>query len=79
MTFFSLIGALVFLAVGIVELALVNRIVYPALRWRYEQAKTTQSQGIAPSRIMTLVKIQSLIAMPVIGLFFGDRMKAILG
>ena len=79
MTFYSLIGALVFLVLGIIELAVANRMLYPALRWRHEKAKTTQSQGIEPNRIMALVKIQSLIIMPVIGLFLGDRMKAMFG
>ena len=75
----SLIGALVFLALGVLELAVLNRTLYPALRWRYEAAKTTQSQGIEPNRIMALVKIQSLIVMPLIGLLLGERMKAIFG
>jgi hypothetical protein len=79
MNFYSLIGAVIFLAIGVLELAVLNRTLYPVLRWRHEKAKTTQSQGIEPNRIMTLVKIQSLIIMPVIGLFVGDRMKAMFG
>jgi hypothetical protein len=79
MTFYSLIGALLFLVLGIVELAVIYRVLYPALRWRYEKAKTTQTQGIEPNRIMTLFRIQSLIVMPLLGLFLGDRMKAIFG
>jgi hypothetical protein len=79
MSFAGLIGALLFLAIGIAELAFVNRSVYPSLRWRYERAKTTQTQGLAPSTIMALVKVQSLILLPVIGLILGDRMIAISG
>jgi len=79
MTFYSLIGALLFLVLGIVELAVIYRVLYPVLRWRYEKAKTTQTQGVEPNRIMTLVRIQSLIIMPLLGLFLGDRMKAIFG
>ena len=79
MTFYSLIGALLFLVLGLVELAVIYRVLYPALRWRYEKAKTTQTQGIEPNRIMTLFRIQSLIVMPLLGLFLGDRMKAIFG
>jgi len=79
MTFYSLIGALLFLVLGIVELAVIYRVLYPALRWRYEKAKTTQTQGIEPNRIMTLFRIQSLTVMPLLGLFLGDRMKAIFG
>ena len=79
MSFAGLIGALLFLSIGIAELALVNRSVYPALRWRYERAKTTQSQGVRPSTIMALVKIQSLILLPLAGLLLGDRVKSMFG
>jgi hypothetical protein len=79
MSFAGLIGALVFLAIGIAELAFVNRSVYPSLRWRYEKAKTTQSQGLRPSTVMALVKVQSLILLPLIGLILGDRMISISG
>ena len=75
MSFAGLIGALVFLVIGLAELAFVNRSVYPALRWRYEKAKVTQQQGLAPSTIMALVKVQSLILLPFIGLVIGDRMS----
>ncbi len=79
MTIYGLIGAVVFLALGLLELAVVNRSLYPGLRWRYEQAKTTQEQGLSPRTIMLFVKIQSLILMPLIGLFLGERMKGIFG
>lgn len=69
------IGALVFLVIGIAELALVNHSLYPALRWRYEKAKLTQSQGVKPSTIMALVKFQSLVLLPVVGFVLGSRMK----
>ena len=79
MSFYGLIGAVVFLVLGLIELAVVNRVVYPALRWRYEKDKTTQSQGLAPGRVMALLKFQSLIVLPLLGLFLGDRLKAIFG
>ncbi len=79
MSFAGLIGALLFLAIGIAELAFVNRSVYPSLRWRHERAKTTQSQGVRPSTIMALVKVQSLILLPLAGLILGDRMKTMFG
>ena len=79
MNFSNLIVALIFLGVGIVELALINRSVYPMLRWRHEKAKLTQEQGIDPSKIMLLVKFQSLILMPILGFLLGDRIKSIFG
>jgi hypothetical protein len=79
MSIAGLIGGLVFLVLGFIELAVMNRSLFPVLRWRYEKAKTTQQQGISPSTIMLLVKVQSLILMPLIGLFVGERMKSIFG
>jgi hypothetical protein len=73
------VGALVFLAIGIAEVALVNRSVYPSLRWRYEKAKTTQSQGMSPATIIALVKFQSLVLMPLFGFLLGDRLKTLFG
>ena len=71
----GIVGALVFTGLGLAEVALVNRSVYPSLRWRYEKAKTTQSQGVSPATIMALVKLQSLVLLPVVGFLLGNRMK----
>ena len=75
----GVIGALLFLSLGLAEVALFNRSVYPSLRWRFERAKTTQSQGVSPSTIMALVKFQGLVLMPVVGFLVGDRMKSLFG
>lgn len=71
----GIVGALVFTGLGLAEVALVNRSVYPSLRWRYEKAKTTQSQVVSPATIMALVKFQSLVLLPVLGFLLGNRMK----
>jgi membrane protein YdbS with pleckstrin-like domain len=76
---YSLLGALIFLVLGIVELVFIRRAIYPALRWRYEVAKTTQSQGLDPARVMSLVRFQSLVLMPLLGLMLGGPIKSILG
>lgn len=75
----GVIGALLFLSLGLAEVALFNRSVYPSLRSRFERAKTTQSQGVSPSTIMALVKFQGLVLMPVVGFLIGDRMKFLFG
>ena len=75
----GMIGALLFLSLGLAEVALFNRSVYPSLRWRFERAKTTQAQGVSPSTIMALVKFQGLVLMPVVGFLVGDRMKSLFG
>ncbi len=79
MSFAALTGALVFLVLGLIELAVVKRAFYPAFRWRYEAAKVTQSQGLKPSTLMALVKFQSLILMPVAGYLLGGRMTSMSG
>ena len=79
MSFYNLVGAAVFLGLGILMLALANRALYPALRWRYESAKVTQSQGLDPKWLMTALKVLSLVGMPLLGLYFGESMKRILG
>lgn len=76
---YGLLGALIFLILGIMELIVVQRVIYPMLRWRYEAAKTTQTQGMDPGRVMFLLRVQSLIFMPVIGLFFGGSLKSMFG
>jgi hypothetical protein len=70
---YSPLGAFVFLVLGIIELKIVQRTIYPTLRWRYEEAKVTGTQGMDPARIMSLVKLQSLVLMPVVGLLLGNR------
>ena len=76
---YSPIGALVFLVLGFIELKIVQRTIYPTLRWRYEEAKVTASQGMNPARIMVLVKLQCLVLMPILGLLFGNRFGAMFG
>ena len=76
---YSPLGAFIFLVLGFVELRLIQRLVYPNLRWRYEEAKVTASQGIDPRRIMGLVKLQSLVLMPIVGLLFGDKFRTMFG
>jgi hypothetical protein len=77
--FDALMGALIFLAAGIIELALIQRYVYPALRARHERAKLTGSQGSDPARILTLLRIQSLIFLPILGFVLGGRFRAMIG
>ncbi len=76
---YSPLGAFVFLVLGLIELKIVQRTIYPTLRWRYEEAKVTGSQGMNPARIMSLVKLQSLVLMPVLGLFLGNRFGSMFG
>ena len=71
--------AFVFLVIGFIELMVVQIMVYPVLRTRFEAAKVTASQGMDPLRIMNLVKVQSLLLMPVAGFFLGNHLQKVLG
>ena len=74
-----IISAFIFLIIGFIELMIVQTMVYPTLRWRFEKAKVTASQGMDPIRIMNFVKIQSLLLMPVIGYFMGNYFQKMAG
>ena len=77
---YSLLGALVMLVIGVIDLALVQKLVYPRLRWRFEQAKTTQTQGLDPNRFMLMMRTISLVILPLIGLMFlGGPLQAMFG
>jgi hypothetical protein len=70
----SLVGMMVFLLAGVVELYLVQTAVYPAMRERYEAAKVTGASATNPGWMMNLFRVQCLIALPVLGLTFGKTM-----
>ena len=74
----GLIGALGFLVLGVVELVVAQRTLYPVLRWRHERAKLTQTQGIEPNRVMTLIRFQSLVILPLAGFLLADRLKEMM-
>ena len=69
--FAGLLYALVFLTLGVAELVVVQRFVYPALRWRYEEAKLTGSQGLDPRTVMLALRVQSLLLLPLVGFLLG--------
>ena len=74
-----IISAFIFLIIGFIELMIVQTMIYPTLRWRFEKAKVTASQGMDPTRIMNFVKIQSLLLMPVVGYFMGNYFQKMAG
>ena len=69
---YSLIGGLVMLIIGVVDLGMMRTAVYPALRRRHEDAKVTGRQGIEPNVIMAVFKVVNLVVFPAVGLLFGD-------
>ncbi|WP_137391348.1 hypothetical protein [Rhodoligotrophos defluvii] len=71
-TVYSFIYGFLFLWLGLLEYAAVNRLIYPRLRWRYEQTKVTGTHGINPSVLLTVAKLIGLVAMPVLGFYLGS-------
>jgi hypothetical protein len=72
LTVFSLLGGVAMLMVGLASYGVLRRILYPALRWRYERMKAYGRRGIEPNVWMELLKAVHLVALPVVGLLFGD-------
>jgi hypothetical protein len=77
--FDGFVGGFLFLLAGIAELAVLQSFVFPALRWRHEEAKVTGKQGRDPAYLINALRFQSLALMPVLGFLAGTRYKAIFG
>jgi hypothetical protein len=67
----SLVGLIVFAMIGVVELWLIQTMVYPAMRQRFETAKVTGASATNPGWVMNLFRFQCLVALPLIGLLYG--------
>jgi hypothetical protein len=72
LTVFGLLGGVVMLMVGLASYGVLRRMLYPALRWRYERMKAYGRRGIEPNVWMEVLKVVNLLALPAIGLLFGD-------
>jgi len=69
---YSLIGALIFLALGVIGLAIYQRFIYPLLSARYERAKVTATQKRDPVRVTRIVYLLGLLVFPVLGFLLGS-------
>ena len=76
---YNLFGALVFLVIGLVDIMFIQRMVYPQMRRRYEEAKVTGSQGRDPALFMNGIRFFSLVVLPVVGFMMGDSFEAMFG
>ena len=70
-SFGNVLGALIFLILGMLALALFKRFVYPLMSAKYERAKVTASQGKDPARLTRIVYLVSLLFLPVLGFLLG--------
>ncbi len=78
MTMASMLGAFLFLVLGVVEYFVFVRVVYPTMSNRHEQQKVTLEQGTSPKLVAELVRLQSLVVLPIIGYFLGGPIVAAL-
>jgi hypothetical protein len=76
---YNLFGALVFMVIGLIDIMFVQRMVYPQMRQRYEEAKVTGSQGRDPALFMNGIRFFSLVVLPVLGFMMGDTFEAMFG
>jgi len=76
---YNLFGALVFLVIGLIDIMFIQRMVYPQMRQRYEEAKVTGSQGRDPALFMNGIRFFSLVVLPVLGFMMGDTFEAMFG
>ncbi len=76
---YNLLGALVFLVIGLVDIMFIQRMVYPQMRKRHEEAKVTGTQGRDPALFMNGIRFFSLVLLPVVGFMLGDSFEAMFG
>jgi hypothetical protein len=70
----SILIGLAAAVVGFLEVIIADRLVYPAVRKRHELRKVTGRQGTDPAIVMQILKVQSLVLLPILGLLFGEHM-----
>jgi hypothetical protein len=68
----SFLGAFMFLVLGLVVQAVLQRLVYPLLSERHERAKYMGRQTADPSRIMLAMRIVNFLLLPALGLLAGN-------
>ncbi len=60
------------LVLGFLEVLVADRVIYPSVRRRHELKKVTGRHGIDPTSVMHVVRFQSLVVLPVLGVLFGE-------
>ena len=70
-SFNNVVGALVFLVLGVICLALYQRFIQPVLSARYERAKVTATQKRDPARVTRIVYVLGLLVLPALGFLLG--------
>jgi len=74
-TQYGILGAFLGLLFGVIDYAILNRMLYPRLRESFEYAKTEQRQGISPRAIMGLLKVLCFTVFPIVGYVIGQELS----
>jgi hypothetical protein len=70
----SPLGAFVFLLIGVLIQAVLERFLYPVLSARHERAKFMGRATADPHRIFLVLRIVNFIVLPALGLFAGSSL-----
>ena len=64
---YSILGALIGLFIGLIDVAFASKFIYPSARMRYEKAKAYGRHAMAPGTLMGLFQVLGYIVLPVAG------------
>lgn len=74
-TEYGVLGAFLGLLFGVLDYALLNKLLYPRLRDSYEYAKTEQRQRVNPAFVMGIIKLGCFTVFPAIGFVLGQELS----
>lgn len=69
---YSVAGLLIMLGIGLFDIGIYQRWLYPVMRRKHEAAKVTGSHGQDPNVMKAVIRIFSLVVLPALGFLFGD-------
>lgn len=71
---YGVLGAFIGLVIGLLDYILLDRLLYPRMRERYELAKTTQTHKVEPNIVMGVLKIACFTVFPIIGYMVAEEL-----
>jgi hypothetical protein len=68
----SIAAGVAALILGFMMVIFADRVIYPSVRRRHELKKVTGRHGIDPTSVMHVLRFQSLVVLPLLGVLFGE-------
>jgi hypothetical protein len=78
-TQYGVLGAFLGLLFGVLDYALLNKVLYPRLRDAHEYAKLEQRQRVDPAMVMGIIKLGCFTVFPAIGYILGQEVSRTYG